>query len=141
MKIDDKFPNYFDDIQRAYWYKFIKNTYPTKLTFKEEEISSFKPNCQLTPLGVCSIRRICTGDPLIFIDNEMKIDQIHLPNKISPWECIIEKLEIPEYKKLADSEKAGEPSSKQRVLANPLTFTPAFVTSLGTNIPILPKNV
>jgi len=140
IKVDRDFYDYFDDNQRAFWYKFIKHTYPSKLSFKGEVISSFTPNCQLTPLGVVAIRNICQNDYLVFKDNEMKIDEIHLPNKISPWECVIEKVDIPEYRKIPDSEKAGETINKQRVQANPLTFTPAFVTSLGTNITILPTN-
>jgi len=141
IKIDiDNFAEYFDDTQRSYWYKFIKNTYPTKLTFKDDEISKFTPNCRLTALGLVATRKICDGDPLILVENEMKIDQIHIPNRVSPWECSIENVDIPDYRRLADDEKAGESINNQRVQANPLTFTSAFVTSLGTNITILPKH-
>ena len=140
IKIDVAgFPEYYDDNQRAFWYKFIKNTYPTRLTFLGDEISKFTPNCQLTPLGVVAIKKICEGDPLIFKENEMKIDQIHIPNRVSPFDCLIERVDIPDYKRLHDGDRAGEVISKQRVHANPLTYTPAFVTSLGTNITILPK--
>lgn len=139
---DSKIPKCFDDNQRSYWYKFIKNTYPTELQFKKEVVSSFTPNCKITPIGVVSIRRICEGDPLIFEGNSLEIDQIHSPHTRSLWDCAIEQLEIPEFKRLSDEEKSGESrNTSARTSANPLSYSGSpFVTSLGTNITILPRH-
>lgn len=135
-------PNCFDDNQKAYWYKFIRNTYPRELRFKNEIVSSFTPNCKITPVGVVSTRRICEGDPLIFEGNALEIDQIHTPHTKSLWDCAIEQLEIPEFKKLADDEKSGESrNTSAKISANPLSYSGSpFVTSLGTNITILPRH-
>jgi len=140
IKINDNtFAVDYDDSHSKFWFKLFNNTYPSKLTYQGEIISTFSHNCELTAVGVVSTRDICEGDPLIFDKNEMKIDQIHIPNQLSPWECLIEKMDIPEYRKLPDVEKVGETKNLQRVQANPLTYTSAFVTSLGTNITILSK--
>lgn len=137
-----KIPACFDDNQKSYWYKLIRNTYPKELKFREEVVSSFTPNCQITPIGVVSTRRICEGDPLIFEGNTLEIDQIHRPHTRSLWDCSIEQLEIPEYKRLADEEKSGESkNTSAKISANPLSYSGSpFVTSLGTNITILPRH-
>lgn len=137
-----KIPDCFDDNHKSYWYKFIKNTYPTELKFKDEVVSSFTPNCKITPVGVVSIRRICEGDPLIFEGNSLEIDQLNTPHTKSLWDCSIEQLDIPEYKKIADEEKSGEiQATNARTTANPLSYSGSpFVTSLGTNITILPRH-
>lgn len=137
-----KIPDCFDDNHKAYWYKLIKNTYPTELKFKTDVVSQFTPNCKITPVGVVSIRRICEGDPLIFEGNILEIDLLNTPHTKSLWDCAIEQLEIPEYRKLADEEKSGEAkNTNARISANPLSFSGSpFVTSLGTNITILPRH-
>jgi hypothetical protein len=142
IKPSEDIPKCFDDTQRSYWFKFIKNTYPTQLKFRTEVVSSFTPNCRLTPIGVVALRRICEGDPLIFDSNALEIDQIHSPHTKSLWDCAIEQLEIPEYKQLADDIKPGESkTTNARVSANPLSYSGSpFVTSLGTNITILPRH-
>lgn len=130
----------YDEEEKPFWYKLIKNTYPTKLTFNNEVISHFTPNCMLTPLGVVAIRDICEGDPLIFEENVMPIDKIDINKYSSPWECSIETLNMPDYRRISDFEKAGEPlNPPPKVQANPMSYTSAFVTSIGTNITILPK--
>lgn len=138
---DAKIPDCFDVNQKSYWYKFLRNTYPNELKFKNEVVSSFTPNCKLTPIGVVATRRICEGDPLIFEGNSLEIDQINSPHTKSLWDCAIEQIDIPEYKKLSDEDKSGESrSTTAKVSANPLSFSGSpFVTSLGTNITILPR--
>lgn len=141
IKSDDSFKliDAYDNDSKTFWYKLIKNTYPSKLTYKEDTISQFTPNCMLTPLGVVAIRDICLNDPLIFEENTMEIDKINKNKYSSNWECSIETLEMPDYKRIANVEKAGEPSNPPpRVQANPMAYSSAFVTSIGTNITILP---
>lgn len=138
--VDFTAANYFDDEQKTYWFKIIKNSYPNKLKHKDQDISSYEPNVTLSPLGVVALRDVCLHDPLIFKSNEMHIEKINTPSNRPSFDCTIENQQFPEYKHLSHLKKAGEGSSPvPRVQASPLGYSSSFVTSIGTNITILPS--
>jgi hypothetical protein len=137
--------NHFNEnTGRQFFKKIIKNSYPNKLQDDGTTISTFTPNCTLTPLGIVATKSICENDPLVIDNHQIDIKRIHVQPKTG-WTCEIESVQLPTHVEEVSeiglsSKKAGVlRQSDQRELKFPLNFSPHFVTAMGTNINIIPN--
>jgi hypothetical protein len=132
---------YFGSNSQLYFKKIIKNSFPNKLSNNTLEISNFTPNCMLTPLGVVSTKNICEGDPLVMKDHTLDMTRIHIMPKTG-WRCEIETKSMPGHyddNSIIDDVSGVLRETDQKNLKYPLNYTANFISSLGTNISILPN--
>lgn len=125
--------------------KIIKNSYPETVKDGDTVISTYTPNCILTPLGIVATKSICENDPLVIGDHKLDIKQLNVQPKTG-WSCEIESVQLPSHVEAAiggsesGRKKAGVLRQfDQKELKFPLNYSPHFIAAMGTNINILPN--
>lgn len=128
---------WYDIEAQQFWKKLIANSYPSKIMAQGEVLTSYTPNCLLTPLGIVATKDICENDPIIVKESKLDLKNMRITER-SGWHCDILPQDFTVSSQLDEQDKAGPlKQNDPRIQKNPLNYSPSFVSSMGTNFSIL----